>query len=802
MKYFIGVLLIVAGQLFGYSQECQSTLSGKVLDLHDGSALVNAIIKVVNSDRFTYTDLDGSFKLDQLCDGPLDIQVIHPQCEKKIITISISGNTYKEILLEHHVEELQGVTVTGARANLGSKTVQEQELKTAVLEKYSAVSLGDALKQVSGVSSLNTGNTIVKPVIQGLHSSRVLVLNNGTRMEDQEWGVEHAPNIDLNSAGSLTVVKGASALQYSGDAIGGVVIAEAEKIPVKDTLYGKTILTGDSNGRGGTLTSSLTKSYANGWYASVQGTLKKYGDFEAPDYVLSNTGTEEKDFTVRFGLHKFDYGAEAYYSYYNNTIGILRASHIGNVNDLINAINNREPSYIRDFGYSIAPPHQEVVHQLAHLKFYKRFEDLGLLNVQYDFQQNNRREYDLRVGDDKGKPSVDLRLTTHSLATDFKLDPNSNYNLHVGLNGMYQVNFPDPATGVRRLIPDYKKYALGGFVVGNVNLSDQLLLESGLRYDYTHVDAQKYYLKARWEQKGYDEDFSNIIVSEASSQYLTNPVFDYGNFSFTSGLKYSFGTGYQVRFNYGMANRPPNPAELFSDGLHHSSAVIELGDLRLDSERSHKFSLDFQKQLGRFNYAVNLFYNPIQDFIYIQPTGVESTIRGAFPVYEFRQANALLLGTDLDASYRFSPSFRYNGRFSYVKGTNRETDEPLVDIPSANTYNAITYTNTDWHQFEATLRTDWVFEQHEYPNNNFYYDVLKDGEYQSTLVDISTPPASYFLTGLDAYATFHPFKSGAMRVGFSVNNLFNVSYRDYLNRLRFYADNSGRNITLQVKLNY
>jgi iron complex outermembrane receptor protein len=41
----------------------------------------------------------------------------------------------------------------------------------------------------------------VKPVINGLFGSRVPVINNNVRLEDQEWGTEHAPNFDVNAAG-------------------------------------------------------------------------------------------------------------------------------------------------------------------------------------------------------------------------------------------------------------------------------------------------------------------------------------------------------------------------------------------------------------------------------------------------------------------------------------------------------------------------------------------------------------------------------------------------------------------------
>jgi iron complex outermembrane receptor protein len=37
----------------------------------------------------------------------------------------------------------------------------------------------------------------VKPVIKFIWG-RVPVINNNVRLEDQEWGTEHAPNFDVN----------------------------------------------------------------------------------------------------------------------------------------------------------------------------------------------------------------------------------------------------------------------------------------------------------------------------------------------------------------------------------------------------------------------------------------------------------------------------------------------------------------------------------------------------------------------------------------------------------------------------
>ena len=125
--------------------------------------------------------------------------------------------------------------------NVTSKTIQTTKIDHKTIEEYSGKSLGDALKNIAGVSSINTGNSIVKPVINGLHSSRIIVVTNGVRLQDQEWGIEHAPNIDINNANNITVVKGANSLEFGGDAIGGVIVLEPAKYVLKDSLFGKTI---------------------------------------------------------------------------------------------------------------------------------------------------------------------------------------------------------------------------------------------------------------------------------------------------------------------------------------------------------------------------------------------------------------------------------------------------------------------------------------------------------------------------------------------------------------------------------
>ena len=227
--YIIGLLLLSCAPAI--SQNCNNSLSGTVADLHDGSPLVGATLIVAGTEQSVDTDFDGKFVIPDLCDGTYDIQVYHPYCLTRGFTVKVSGNTVKNFRLEHHLEELNEVTLKGEAILDKTKTLDESKISEDELERFSSGSLGDALNSLSGVSSLNTGNTVVKPMINGLHSSRVLLINNGVRMEDQEWGAEHAPNVDVNAAGNLTLIKGAGALQYGGDAVEGSSLRRPRKFP-------------------------------------------------------------------------------------------------------------------------------------------------------------------------------------------------------------------------------------------------------------------------------------------------------------------------------------------------------------------------------------------------------------------------------------------------------------------------------------------------------------------------------------------------------------------------------------------
>ena len=502
---------------------------------------------------------------------------------------------------------------------------------------------------------------------------------------------------------------------------------------------------------------------------------------------------------LKVGFNSFDYGFEAFYSFFKNEIGILKASHVGSAQDLFRAIESDRPLVINEFTYDIIAPKQEVAHHLARIKAYKRIGELGKLSFQYDYQKNKRLEFDIRRGSDKGDASLDLELYTHTLRLDLDTNATDKSNLKIGVMGSYQNNIA-PNTGVRRLIPDYDKYDFGAYLIGDYRSSDQWLFEIGARFDYTQMDVFKYYRTSFWESRNYDQLFAELVVEEFGNQILTNPKLNFQNGSGTFGIVHNLDEKHKLFFNYSLTSRIPNPSELFSEGLHHSASRIELGDLTFNPEIGQKLSFTLERKEERFSYSINPYLNNILDFIVIEPITTNSTIRGTFQVWEYRQTNAQLLGVDFDASYVFNKALQFNHQASIVKGFDKIQEEALINMPPVNTTNEIVYYSSKIKNLRLALQSEYVFRQNEFPNTDFPIYIPETETHE--IVEVSSPPPAYYLLNFNSSIDFNFSEQSTLTVGFQITNMLNTSYRNYLNRLRLFADDLGRNFSVNIKLNY
>jgi len=112
-------------------------------------------------------------------------------------------------------------------------TIVAQVSRDDVLSSGGA-SLADALKDVPGVAGTGFAAGASRPVIRGMDAQRVMVAENGLSSADvSDVGPDHGVPIDPLAAERVEVVRGAATLRYGSQAIGGVVNAINNRIPLR-----------------------------------------------------------------------------------------------------------------------------------------------------------------------------------------------------------------------------------------------------------------------------------------------------------------------------------------------------------------------------------------------------------------------------------------------------------------------------------------------------------------------------------------------------------------------------------------
>ena len=763
--------LLLAQNPLAVNSFCNSTLEGKILDDHDRTVLEYASIYIVELQRGTTSDLKGNYLIKNLCDTIYTIQISHIGCEPIELKIRINGKTIQDFHPEHHTEELKNVEIFGER--ILDQTMQAKiSVTPEKLEQAKGFSLGNALKSVPGVNVLSNGNSIAKPVIHGLHSNRVLILNNEIRQEGQQWGVEHAPEIDPFIAGELSVVKGANSVRYGSDAIAGVIIVNPKKLEYKPGLRGELNLIGMSNGRSGNTSSYLEGGFrkltAFSW--RIQGTFKQNGTNHTPNYFIKNTGLKEYNFSYQLNWSKKNYGAELFYSQFNTKVGIFSAAHIGNLTDLERAFNSPVPLETGDFTYEINRPFQSIEHELVKAKFYLNTGEKSKLSFIYGRQYNLRQEFDKHppLNDSLAAlnlPDLHYEITTQTLDAIWNHQLSSRIFGQLGSNLMMQRNTYEG----RALIPNFKNHTGGIFLIERYKhlLFD---LEAGIRYDYKKIQIYRY---------------QYLSVGEYQ---LESPIHEFENLSGNLGVIFKPDSNFNVSLNAGTAWRSPSVNELYSSGLHHGAAAIEYGDDLLETEKSKSLILSVRySPIKKLYIESDLYYNDITDFIYRKPMGAPVlTIRGAFPAFEYTQTNAVLKGADLFLKYLIHPRVDVSLKYSVLRAWNKSSDEWLVMMPADRGEIEINYRFKNQKKMSDTyvsMSGNYVNKQWRVPANS----------------DFVAPPQAYYLFDLNLSTTLLLGKQ-TITLGFSVLNLMNTTYRDYMDRFRYFTDAIGRNYTLRIKI--
>ena len=753
---------------------CQQQIEGFVIEGGTGSPLPGAVVQAQG--KTVATNSRGLFVLQGLCGKSLSLKIEYIGHTTVTKLVQLKGtSTHVDIALREETHQLDEFEIEGQR-RLAPHGTSTTNITRQQIEEQSGTSISETISRIPGVNLLRTGPNVAKPVVQGLTGSRILILNQGIRHEGQQWGADHAPELDPMAMGKLTLIKGPATMRYGADALGGVLIAEGLGQPDSTGLTGKVNIMGASNNRMGAASALLSYSPAAlpGLYMHATGTARRAGDSHAPTYNLSNTGLAEYNGSGTIGLAGRKAGIELGYSRFYTRLGILLASNAANLTDLNAAIASDRPKNVQAFSYDIKNPYQKVSHDLARAKAYYSFSTSDRIELQVAFQKNVRKEFDKHrpfgVSNYLKRPSVVFDLNTYSAELTEKHSFNQHLHLLTGLSYYYGEktgNF-DASTSrflLRSLIPNYTSNLIGAFAV--------LEGENG-PYSYT--------IGARAEQKSYQ------VQAGAWANQPTARSFQL--YSAGAQLVRSLGPHLHVEAGLNTAGRAPSISELYSRGLHHGLASIEVGLPTAKAEQMFSATMGTALKFHKFTATAGIYANRINSFLNLTPAPPAAvTIGGTFPVFRTTQQDAYFLGSDWAAKYAFHPAYAFEGSASFVRVRSVLTNQFLTQMPADRFRLAfIHYGRTVAGLIEPIIRIEgqYVSRQTHLPAN-----------YLSDSLDFAAPPSGYF-TACFSLSTKFKAASRIMQVGIEGQNILNKRYRDYLDRFRYFADAQGSNFILRL----
>gem|GEM_PF-236440 len=610
--------------------------------------------------------------------------------------------------------------IEGQQDNVGSQPNLSVNRKK--IEDSSNQNLAGLIENEVGVHLIKNGSGIAKPVVQGLYGNRLTILNNGVAQSGQQWGNDHSPEIDPFAADNITIIKGASALEYAGGNLGSIILVEPKRIIREPHLHGQFNYSFESNGRGNNANLRLEK-YSPKLAWRINGTLRKYGDRKTSSYYLNNTGLEEANFSVQLEKEWNEkLFVDLYASTFNTKLGVLRGSHIALPEQIEQAFTQSEPNYTEpNFSYGIEAPNQHVSHQFLKLKAKYYQNENSIIEVIIAGQLNDRQEFDIRRSGRSDTPALSLEQYTLNGDLSYATVFGNDWNFKVGSQTVFTDNTNNP-TGILPLIPDYISWENGIFATVSKK-KNAVQFKSGLRYDYAFQNA--------------------LTISNTLPKEIIRYENNFQNLSGLLAIELDINEHQTISLSSGVSRRNPEVNELYSNGLHQGVSGIEEGDVNLNSETSLKNTLEYKwLPSPAFSLSALAYHQRFDDFIFLNPQDeIRPTIRGSFPVFRYEQTDAAIYGFDFSSQFTINNAIIGQVKYSYLRGEDITNDIPLIYMPPNSLFGSISYSVHKPFNLSSNVKLD---ELELEINNRLVF------EHKNILAeqDFIAPPAGYNLVGL------------------------------------------------------
>ena len=610
------------------------TVTGRVVDA-SGQPVAQVIVEVTDLGRSVTTGADGAFRI-ALAPGRYTLAVRRQGFAPVVREISVGSGQSSgalEIELTPSAFRLEPVTVTATRQALASASspLPADALAGNDLRRAQGVSVAHVVEALPGVRAITTGSQIGKPVIRGFSGARVLMLENGSRLEDYSWSDEDGPSVETAFVRRIEVIRGPASVLYGSDALGGVINVIPEALP--DAAGGPAFM------RTGFTLSAASNNVEIAPGAQVEGARGNMGwrvaaigrhasNLHTPAGELDNTG---------YGAFNGD--AAAGWRWPSGSALSVRVVHYGGDFKLLEA--NAPPGETGGPERKAGDERLQITGQRPwgnwRLEAKGQLQRHSLIEVADDTTGTESEQFNLQLQ----TGSLDLLL--HHGGTTF---------------GITTIGQHNDASGREPIVPNASVLSGAAFAFEQWSPgSGRWTLLAGVRADARRLSANR-------------DDSLGVVAQDRNSQAWS------GN----AGIVFTPtpGGGLSVSLNVGRAWRAPTLFELFANGPHIGEARYELGDSTMKPEASRGVDLGVRWSGRRARLELAAYHNHMSDYIYITPTVL---VIDSLPVYQYRQAEAEMLGGEAVLEADIGRGLVARSRVEVVRGTNLAAHEPLPLLP-------------------------------------------------------------------------------------------------------------------------
>lgn len=720
-KLLFAIIFIALTNYTGFSQNKDNQIKGKITDTNAAivsGANVIAQNKASGREFKTQTNESGEFGFSNLPSGIYTVKVEAVGFSSQTKDISLENgaavNDFNISLSVGNISETVTVTATRTQLATSDTAVPVSVLTKEEIEQKNVSTIGDALRDLPGVTTVNEGSFQVRPRIRGLDSNRVLVLVDGERLNNGRTSTSNSGIeiglVDTGQIETLEVVRGSGSVLYGTDALAGTINIITKDIK-RNTDGGFRIGSefsgyygSNENGRRG----SLAVTGSSKFFAfRVAQTLERYenyfagksGDlnFTAADGITndrevlnSQSHGGNTQLTTRFFL---DDNNQLKFNYTRR-----RAADIGSPT-LVGVFNAFFPYSDRDkfsAGYEGTNFNKYLARVSANFYFQKQKRNFtNILNVPI-FGPFFVRQFSDTVTD-TDSTGLDLQsnwlLGSRNFLTagfSFFRDTNKDERFIETNSPNFAANPPVQVIRVDRSksVPDSNYGSFAAFAQNQFQVTNRLNLIGGIRVDRFNSKSKP--------TVGFSLPTVLNQVSPAIIQSLGIDGLENGLEVSQTAVTGDFGVVYKVidsvslTGRIGRSFRVPNLFERFFTGAGSVGGFV-VGNPDLEPETGINFDAGVKfnnsKVAGSFTYFNNTYKNFLSSAqIFDGNTPVLASQGGLFQTQNIASARIQGFEADIQVPIKLGLGFLTpSGNISYLRGDNLDTNEPLNTITPLKT---------------------------------------------------------------------------------------------------------------------